>query len=1229
MYSDSTSFPRDLSELVPPKSLSKLINQAAKELELLHSLRINLAKSTARENITICPGVWHYCGKIVKKDEKAIFCSKCDDHIVNEANRVKKPVIYNCDNGLFMFAMPFFWQDKWLGTLVGGQIIPHRSEQDRPKVYNILPSLDQSQGDIRDLLENARGYTELEIKAAVKFLFVRLWDVVEERILDWFSHRILNQEDVQTLLETSVEDVCELLGARACSIFLFDEESQRFVLRATTKSSFKKAKNHIDRTEAGYSPGQGFTGWVGKYGYPLWVSDVRKPDAVEKENDLERFGSKPKWSGGHLKETHPGHFMAVPILPHSRIGQIKSIGVLRVSGKRHGKQFSIQDKHFLERVAKSSGAVIESARETRKNAILKIGQNISSHQSTDGVLQDSVDKVTEAFNCATTQISLINQEKGTLAVEAMFRFTKEEIRSMEYSLSENGIAVASATKGEIIRESKAKSSKFYSGKYDKQIEPRLKDKGLKPGDSVLCVPLKQANRIIGAIKLIGKIDSKGFTLDDERYLQILAPVVAGAIENTKIHELTTINEMMSELIEVIDRTAASRIILKAAKKVTGNPEYGCVALVERIVNQVIVGAFEPESEKAKDCLNNGFRQGRGVIYNVIRSGKTFCGDVNGKTAQEFQFIECFPQVESELAVPLKANSHSIGAINVESTQKNAFSAEARQRLELIASNAAPLIYNKQTISALKEGAELINQPWDVGAILKKIADIVAHLMQVPIVSILEVDSTRNKLCVKHSRGFKNEELAASTFDINGSLAGRAFREGSFRSSDIQAERGVQNKDLVEKENLRSYLAVAMYDDENKPCGVIGAHTAGEDIRDFTQFDLEILRIFARYAAFALRTSQRIQEVSTLLKIGSEILSKQKSGMDMIKKVCEHCSDWLNARNCYIRLCDPAGEFLFPVVGAGQISSESTINRVTMEALLKAKKTLSKEKIPDQFEGVIHKVNQTRIKAAGAFPIVFGTEIIGCLIVESEHGNFFGKGIKQRLQDYATAAGMALVNLRAQTVVQTAAASCAHDINPPIMTLSNLMNKHRSIREELKLHIDRIRRHQSRLKSFASTAKTVNPDFSLCDIKQVIWGIIEDLLKSNVWKFEPNRIKVKVTPPEPTINTNEEFLSTALYMVLANAIRALHEDNTRKLKITINKSNDWHEIGIINSNSSIGEEMIRLVEENKSYPPEDNNGLGLWCAQNCIAILGGKFDIRNVAGGVKVKISLPILERIER
>lgn len=124
----------------------------------------------------------------------------------------------------------------------------------------------------------------------------------------------------------------QVLHLQACSIFLLDAGSQKFVLRSTTGN----LRGRIG--EISYEPGEGFTGWVGQTGRSI---------RLHSPQDDQR------WRGKYVEFPNEeiASFLAVPIL--SREGCIGIIRVLRRKSEGSGldNRFDEDDERLLEAIA--------------------------------------------------------------------------------------------------------------------------------------------------------------------------------------------------------------------------------------------------------------------------------------------------------------------------------------------------------------------------------------------------------------------------------------------------------------------------------------------------------------------------------------------------------------------------------------------------------------------------------------------------------------------------------------------------------------------------------------------------------------------------------------------------------------------------------------------------------------------------------------------------------------
>jgi GAF domain-containing protein len=146
------------------------------------------------------------------------------------------------------------------------------------------------------------------------------------------------------LLQSIVEVARSIFGARASSVFLFDEESDELVFEAVA--------------------GEGADELVGKRfpsstGIAGWVLVTRQPLVVEELADDPRFSRETAESTGFV----PKGLMAVPLLHEDR-----ALGVLEVLDRPQEAAFSLQEMELLGKFANEAAIaldLLQRAREAR------------------------------------------------------------------------------------------------------------------------------------------------------------------------------------------------------------------------------------------------------------------------------------------------------------------------------------------------------------------------------------------------------------------------------------------------------------------------------------------------------------------------------------------------------------------------------------------------------------------------------------------------------------------------------------------------------------------------------------------------------------------------------------------------------------------------------------------------------------------------------------------------
>jgi signal transduction histidine kinase len=162
----------------------------------------------------------------------------------------------------------------------------------------------------------------------------------EEALIQIGSALDLVQSE-EELISKVIHVAEKVLRLEACSIFLLEPSTDRFVLRGTT-GALKKRVGQLS-----YAREEGFTGWVCHVGKPIMLDDPQ---------------SDPRWRGKYVEIPSPqvASFLAVPIL--SRHGSIGAIRVLRrkTGNRLLDNSFTRYEQRLLQTIADQIAAALEN-----------------------------------------------------------------------------------------------------------------------------------------------------------------------------------------------------------------------------------------------------------------------------------------------------------------------------------------------------------------------------------------------------------------------------------------------------------------------------------------------------------------------------------------------------------------------------------------------------------------------------------------------------------------------------------------------------------------------------------------------------------------------------------------------------------------------------------------------------------------------------------------------------
>lgn len=319
----------------------------------------------------------------------------------------------------------------------------------------------------------------------------------------------LRLEDV---LKKVMDEAISLLRAENGSLMLVDE------IRSELKMLVAQGLDEQIVTTTRVNLGEGISGWVAKEGQPRLLSrGVRDAESAKTE----------------LAESLESA-MCVPLKSKDRC-----IGVLNLSGRIDGEDFTEEDLKILSILASHAASAIDIAQLYQKvksqvghlEALYQLGRILNSSLSLDEILPTALTQTLDLLQAKTASVMLLD-ERG------------EELR----------IRLAHGLSQEIVEKTTVKLGERVSGRVAATGEPVLiKGQEGDDMDSSLCVPLLANQQVLGVLNIRTKADGSDFDHQDLELAGQLANIAAAAIENASLHDelqalfLSTVSAMANSI----------------------------------------------------------------------------------------------------------------------------------------------------------------------------------------------------------------------------------------------------------------------------------------------------------------------------------------------------------------------------------------------------------------------------------------------------------------------------------------------------------------------------------------------------------------------------------------------------------------------------------------------------------------------------------------------------------
>jgi signal transduction histidine kinase len=176
------------------------------------------------------------------------------------------------------------------------------------------------------------------------------------------------------------------------------------------------------------------------------------------------------------------------------------------------------------------------------DALIQISNIINTQLDLDNVLESVMLVTTATMEVEASSLFLIDEETDELIFHVAYGQEAKKIKSMRMKKSEGIVgSVIESGHAEIVNDV-TKDPRFFK---------KIDQKSGFITRSILCVPLKTTDRLLGAIQVLNKLDGGGFSNQDLILCNAIAGLSAIAIENAMLHKQIVITERLAAIGETI------------------------------------------------------------------------------------------------------------------------------------------------------------------------------------------------------------------------------------------------------------------------------------------------------------------------------------------------------------------------------------------------------------------------------------------------------------------------------------------------------------------------------------------------------------------------------------------------------------------------------------------------------------------------------------------------------
>jgi len=365
------------------------------------------------------------------------------------------------------------------------------------------------------------------------------------------------------------------------------------------------------------------------------------------------------------------------------------------------------------------------ANRTKELAALKAIAAVTSHSlRLQEILTGALEKTLEVTGLEAGGIYLLQEDNQLLTIGAYKGLSAQFIAEID------NLKVGEGFSGRVVQTGEALIVP------DVSADPRLTRLIVQEGGfhALAVIPLLARGKVLGSMFLMTR-SYRDFPPQEMELLKSIGHQIGVAIENARLfdaeqrraEQFRVINEVGRHLTSILDVDQLLEEIVQALQEAFGYGVIG-IALVEG--DTLVTKAVKPHNWRELGLPALRLKVGgQGVMGWVAGAGQPLLVPDVSKEPRYLPSLATI-QTRSELAVPLKTKSGTIGVLNVESDRLNAFDASDLAVLQALANQAAIAVENARHFHTEQRRAEQFRVISEVGRHITSILDVEQLLQEI-------------------------------------------------------------------------------------------------------------------------------------------------------------------------------------------------------------------------------------------------------------------------------------------------------------------------------------------------------------------------------------------------------------------------------------------------------------------------------------------------------------------